>query len=535
MRTRPTLQVLLVAVIVLLAACEASPSPSPSASPAASASAAQTPETPSAYAGLWTDATAETIGQTAEWTNKVEVADLNGDGALDLLFPNGGDYEAPGEPIATRVYFNDLASGQAFTEVTDSVMGAMVGIARVAKVADLNGDGFADIVLGTTYQTQSQLLLGTGGGAFTNATSQLPQVPLSIGDIDIGDVDGDGDLDLVLADWGPGSPMENEGGRVQLWLNDGSGAFTDATPALMPATAVRFSWELELVDVDNDWDLDLAVSAKRSETSFLFENDGTGTYTDVTAERLPQFTNNYDFEAMDLDGDGYLDLVTINDGENLTGEGGSEHVFRNDGQGGFEDATADWWPNEENPGEDDNNIAFLDVDSDGDADFLIGSLTGPDRLMINDGSGHLTMELGAFDAPVSAGTLGMTVADLDNDDRLDVVEAQGENPSAEDERVYLATAALSPDSAGPIVTTDLRASASGRVTVHARVHDSQAFRAGDVATVAVIWGAQEKSIVPLTWYGEFLYRAAIDLPAGAPELQVCAMDRAGNETCVIAR
>ena len=526
---------MLVAAIGLLAACEASPSPSPSTSAAPSASDAPTPEPPSAYAGLWTDATAETIGATAEWTNKVEVADLNGDGALDLLFPNGGDYETPGEPVATRIFFNALESGQAFTEVTATIMGDLVGIARVAKVADLNADGFADIVLGMTYQTQSQLLLGTGGGAFTNATAQFPQVPLSIGDIDIGDVDGDGDLDLVLADWGPGSPMENEGGQVQLWLNDGSGTFTDATVEFMPATAVRFCWELELVDVDNDWDLDLAVSAKRSETSFLFENDGTGAFTDVTAERLPHFTNNYDFEAMDLDGDGYLDLVTINDGDNLTGEGGSEHVFRNDAQGGFEDVTAAWWPAEANPGEDDNNIAFLDVDSDGDADFLIGSLTGPDRLMINDGSGHLTMELAAFDAPVSPGTLGMTVADLDNDDRLDVVEAQGETPGAEDERVYLATEAMPSDSAGPVVTTDLRASASGSVTVHARVHDSQAFRFGDVATVAVIWGANAESIVPLMWYGEFLYRASIDLPAGAPDLQVCAMDRAGNETCLAAK
>ncbi len=276
----------------------------------------------------------------------------------------------------------------------------------------------------------------------------------------------------------PARRWRTKAGESGYGCNNGAATFVEVTDMQMPSTLVRFCWELELVDVDNDWDLDLAVSAKRSETSFLYENDGTGTFTDVTADRLPHFTNNYDFEAMDLDGDGYLDLVTINDGDNVTGEGGREHVFRNDGSGGFEDVTTEWWPNEANPGEDDNNIVFLDVDSDGDADFLVGSLTGPDRLMINDGSGHLSLESAAFDAPVSAGTLGMTVADLDNDGRLDVVEAQGENPNAEDERVYLATDALAPDTGPPVVVTDLDGSASGAVTVHARVHDFMVHRLG---------------------------------------------------------
>ena len=42
-------------------------------------------------------------------------------------------------------------------------------------------------------------------------------------------------------------------------------------------------------------------------------------------------------------------------------------------------------------GYDDNNVVFLDVDSDGDADFLVGSLDGPDRILLNDGAGHFTV------------------------------------------------------------------------------------------------------------------------------------------------
>jgi len=514
-----------VTAALLLGACESgSPTPSPSASQGPASLAPEESEAPSAYAGLWENATAQTIGTTSEWTNKVEVADLNGDGYADLIFPNGGDYDTPGTPVATQVFFSNFPDSPQFTDVTDQVMGDLVGITRVAKVADLDMNGTADVVLGTTYQTQSQLLLGTGDGNFTNATAQLPQIPLKVGDVDIGDVDGDGDLDLVLADWGPRGPIGPEGGRVQLWLNDGSGRFTDATAAQMPSTQVRFTWELDFVDVDNDWDLDLAVSAKLS-TSVLFENDGSGHFTDVTEGRLPQFTNNYEFEAMDLDGDGYLDLVTINDGDSL-----SEHVFRNDRAGGFEDVTAEWWPPSANPGEDDNNIAFLDVDSDGDADFLIGSLTGPDRLMINDGSGHLTMELAAFDAPISAGTLGMTVVDLDRDGRLDVVEAQGENSQAMDERVYLATDRLAPDTSAPVVRVALAQASEGGAVVFARAHDFMAYRAGEL-TVVVTWDGAGDAAVALSWYGEFLFRGIVDIPAGVTGLRVCATDLAGNEGC----
>jgi hypothetical protein len=344
-------------------------------------------------------------------------------------------------------------------------------------------------------------------------------VPLSAGDVEIGDVDGDGDLDIAIADWGSGSPMDNQGGRLQLWLNDGSGVFSDATAERRPATLVGFSWDVELVDVDNDWDLDVAVSCKTCSTSLLYGNDGTGTFTDVTAGRMPAFTNNYEFAPIDLDGDGFLDLVTINDGRQASA-GLPEHVFRNDGTGTFVDVTEQWWPADANPGYDDNVVVGLDMESDGDADFLVGSLDGPDRLLLNDGTGALTMVDDVFDAPLSAGTLGLAIADLNGDHRPDVVEGQGE--VTEPERVYLATEAVPADTAPPHVRTQLAGT-----TILARVHDNRTPNMPhDWRSVTARWQGGE---TPMTWYGENMFRASV--PAGAAGVAVCAVDAAENETC----
>jgi FG-GAP-like repeat len=113
-------------------------------------------------AGQWEDATKTTIGKTAgrSWTNKVELADINGDGLVDELFANGGDYEYPGEPTFSQVFLN-RGPDKMFEEATRQVFGPNRMLARVIKVGDVNADGSPDILVGTTFQTQSQLFWAT--------------------------------------------------------------------------------------------------------------------------------------------------------------------------------------------------------------------------------------------------------------------------------------------------------------------------------------------------------------------------------------
>jgi hypothetical protein len=208
-------------------------------------------------------------------------------------------------------------------------------------------------------------------------------------------------------------------------------------------------------------------------------------------------------------------------------------VFRNDGKGRFRDATDAWWPEAANVGEDDNMAAFLDADSDGDADFMIGSLSGPDRLLINDGTGRLLARLDVFDGQPTPGTLGLALADVDGDLRLDVVQGQGEHPTAISERVHSGRG-LPADTAPPSVTMVAVGDHSGTRFVRARVHDRKSPTLPfEWKSVTVEWtlaaGARSS---PMRWYGEYLWRAEwpADVPAAAA-YRVCAVDAAGNRAC----
>jgi hypothetical protein len=473
--------------------------------------------------GLWEDATEATIGATADWTNKVDLADLNGDGMVDILFANGGNYREPGDPVFSTVFLNQ-GPGKPFQDATAAIFGDEPMLCRVIKTADVNADGNIDIFFGATFHTVSRLLLGTGGGVFNDVSkTHLPEHALSLGDVEFGDADLDGDLDLVLADWGEGNPMKNEGGTVKLWLNDGDGKFVAAAGSV-PAKLIRFSWDIEFADLDGDYDLDLMVSSKLSEGGSLFLNDGTGTYTDITEEMLPQLTNNYEFEPIDLNGDGFLDTFTINDGGLFEGQKGShkESVFFGTADGGFRVATAEAFPDSENLGFDDNRIIAFDYDSDGDVDILIGSLSGPDRIAINDGAGHFQIATEVVIGPESKGTLGVQAADLNGDGKIDLAMAQGEVKGHEADMVFFGTN-IPKDTAAPKIEM-LGLSADG--CIRARIHDNKSpTRPFDFeSVVATVDGSSDP--IPMVWYGEHMWRAC---PGSAPEdnITVVATDIAG--------
>ena len=482
---------------------------------------------------LWVDKTGLYLPLTAEWTNRAEVADINGDKLLDIIFANGGNYSEPGPLESSRVFLNQGPNSK-FKEITTDIFGLEKFYARVVKIRDVDNDRIPDLILGTTFQTQSQLYLGTGKGKFRHVTeTHLPNILASVGDLELGDVDDDGDLDMVLADWGKGSNMNNVGGRTMLWLNDGSGKFKNATEMQMPDILVQFSWDLELMDFDNDFDLDILVSCKRCGTGRLFMNNGKGVFSDESF--LPAYTNNYEYEPMDVNADGYLDLVTVNDGElaNKKHYSRREHIFINNAGKYFIDATEELWPDSENIGEDDNNVVFLDFDSDGDPDFLLSSLTGEDRLLMNDGKGKFTLAQPVLTGAPTPHTLSLILGDINNDKKLDIIMGQGEGESEIEERIFLGEK-INADTAPPVISMyKISRSINGKgAIVKARIHDNKSPNMPQDFSSVEFRANSRSRPVAMSWYGENLWRAEIDHAESITTGELCAIDYCGNKKCV---
>jgi|JI6StandDraft_1071083.scaffolds.fasta_scaffold00727_5 hypothetical protein len=521
-------------------------------------------------AAPWIEDPAFFTENLAAQSSKVDAADLNGDGYIDLVFANGSGFDKGDDnsDLPQQAFFNN--AGAMMTDVSGAVFGGQTYNGRAIRARDIDYDGDIDIVLGTTWNSQSQLFINDGAGNFTNETaSHLPQIVASIGDIALGDVDQDGDLDMLLADWGLDSPVSiSGGGMTQLWdqMGDpadfgdpGTGMFADVTLGKMPNVNVRWSWDAEFVDVDNDYDLDILVSAYAGDkiSVFLFANDGAGGFKDATAGNMAQGRNALDVEPMDLNGDGFLDFISLHDGLS-----GRNRVLLNNKNGGFTDATELVWPKLENPSSFDFKGAFYDHDSDKQVDIVLGALQTavakyPDRLMLNQGG--MLKQWGEAQIPkyqafqevkASAGTYAIVLADFNKDNRLDVAMAQNEN--AFDKKILLGTEEIPVDTAAPIFVNYEKfglLNFPGNEIIHLRCHDNKSpLMIHDFIQSAGLpyiesWtmdpgpdldanpGAKS---TPGQWYGEYLWRLNFEVPdADALWYRICAIDAAGNKACTL--
>ncbi len=276
---------------------------------------------------------------------------------------------------------------------------------RDVALGDVDGDGDIDQVIanaglsstGRQQGAPNEVWLNDGTGTFTQS-----QQPLGSGNsegIALADLNGDNRLDALAVN-------ANDVGEI--WLNDGNGSFSQAPQPF--GTSGSDSQAIALGDLNNDGTMDAVVANSSGQPNEVWLNDGTGTFT-----QSQQPLGSDDSQAIalgDFNGDAQLDLFIANN------NGQANQIWLNQGDGSFTDTT------QVVGNGDSQGVALGDLDRDGDLDAVIANGNGqPNAVWLNNGTGVFS-DTGQ---PLGNGnSQAIALGDIDNDNDLDVIIANGE-------------------------------------------------------------------------------------------------------------
>lgn len=337
-------------------------------------------------------------------THEESGADLSGELSTETGKSDSEVSADPDAPPSSLLPLRAVPSRVSTGEFYDS--GQEIGGAHTANVAagDVDGDGDVDVVL-ANIEGANQVWLNDGSGKFEVGHELLAEKSVHV---KLGDLDADGDLDAVFVTW-----RSPDSGSI--WLNDGTGRFSRAVwapPAGLFAVA--------LADIDSDDDLD-AILASRRGPNIVVRNDGTGQLAE--SGQLLGDSDSRGLGIADLDNDGDVDLFVCNY------SGLPNTVWLNDGTGSFTDSGQTLGDSKS------SGVAFVDADSDGDLDAYVINVDKPCSLYINDGTGQFEVTT-LFSDVLTSG--GIAVADLNGDGQEDIFTTGGFRRRPEQARILMA-------------------------------------------------------------------------------------------------
>ena len=391
----------------------------------------------------------------------------------------------PGQPV---VFVTKTVDLNPFFVPSAEDFGLEEGFAdNIIKVhpGDFDNDGTIDVLVSGNI-IGSQLWRNDGTGRFTY-NQQLVETQ-NFAHTDVGDIDGDGHLDIVST----GVTLPGFGGYGHTFINTGTGHFYAGQRDIFSGADASF---VRLADFDGDNDLDAFVGYSTTNTmDQIFWNDGTGQF--ASSGTFFSGISTRDFAVVDLNGDNHLDIVLASDIEGT-------QVWMNDGSGLFTrslqtlsdsyyvaagdmngdgtpdivTAPQDWesrswfdiWLNDGSgqffllvPSVEAEpqryrsafggipyrvDIELGDIDLDGDLDVIVGDNDGVWASLLNDGRGYTTLTVVEYRRPL----MDIALADLDGDSDLDLLFGisippvfSGEEPDYPVQTVWFNNHALEP-------------------------------------------------------------------------------------------
>jgi hypothetical protein len=279
---------------------------------------------------------------------------------------------------------------------------------RSIAAADVNGDGKLDLLTVNQGSNTAGVQLGNGDGSFGTVTtfSTGPgSQPLGIA---VADVNGDGKPDLLTANQGSSG--------VGVLLGTGTGSFGTVTTFSTGSTSLPAS--IAVADVNGDGKLDLLTANRTSNSAGVLLGNGDGSFRNVTIFNTGGNSAPYSIAVADVNGDGKLDLLTANINTNTAG------VLLGTGTGSFGTVTTFSTGPTSTP----LSIAVADVNGDGKPDLLTANQgSNSAGVLLGTGTGSFG-NVATFSTGPTSTPIGITVADVNGDGKLDLLTAnQGSN------------------------------------------------------------------------------------------------------------